>query len=130
MYIYQADTYCDECGLVIIQDLLEQGWTEPTVTPDSEDWPVHAPDDQESDSPNHCANQGLCKDGIALYEWGLDNDAPLFGAETRVVGAILSDNLTTDGVDYLEEMLSHKPLPTPYQEALHNLWRETFAAYL
>ncbi len=68
MRIYQADIYCDECGQKIEASLIkptEELW-------DSDDYPNSFPDNEESDSPQHCAaclrpiETTLTPDGIKL----------------------------------------------------------------
>lgn len=75
----------------------------------------------ESDTIHHCEAGEDCIGAIVL----LDDGAPLNGAETRAVGAIVTDALTPDGYAWLREVLDEEPR-TPYQEALHEVWRDTF----
>lgn len=133
MYVYQADTYCDSCGEAIRVALTADGNAPEDPSDeysfDSDDFPKSAPDNAEVDYPDHCASQGDCLEGIDLGEYGLEPGADLIGAETRTIGALLSDNLTDAGVEYLRGMLGDAPR-TEYQRALHAYWRETFADYL
>jgi hypothetical protein len=126
MYIYCADTYCDSCGEEIVANLRA---IDRPDTGDSDDFPQSAPDGEATDSPSHCGSYGACLDPIDLSDYGLAPDARLYGAESRKIGALLSDNLTEYGARYLREMIS-EPDSTPYQTALYRFWRETFSAYL
>ena len=132
MYIYQADTYCDSCGRRIAAELIAEGLAPDDPTDersyDSDDFPKWAPDDEECDSPDHCASGVDCLEPLDLLDYGLALSATLYGAESTHIGALLSANLTPDGVEYLRDMLAEAR--TPYQEALHRYWRETFADYL
>lgn len=122
MYIYNADTYCDTDGEEIIANLTALGHAD---NGDSDFWPQQDFIDSESDHPVHCCANAVCGEKIDLYDYGLTSDDRLYGAEDRYVGAILSDSLTNYGRTYLNEMLAEED-PTPYQRALHKLWRETF----
>lgn len=124
--IYCADTYCDSCGAAIAEQLTAEGYV-PTLPDDSDHWPQGGYPLEDTDSPDHCAAQGECLEGIYLAEWGLAEDATLYGAETRTIGACLSSGLTEHGVSYLREMLEDDDDLTPYQQALHALWRALYA---
>lgn len=134
MFIYQADTYCDSCGERIRAELTAEGYApedpDDEWSYDSDNYPKPA-SEEETDGPDHCAGRGECLEGIDLGEYGLGTDDELIGAETRTIGALLSDGLTPEGVSYLRDMLSDRSLPlTPYQRALHRYWEEVFAEYL
>ena len=131
MYVFQADTYCDSCGIAICAELDADGLGPATPDDeysfDSDEYPKAALE-EATDYVDHCASGAECREAIDLLAYGLPTVAmkPLLeGAETQRVGAILSDGLTADGVSYTNELLSEAD-PTPYQEALHRLWRETF----
>lgn len=123
MYVYQADTWCDSCGADIIRTLESEGYV-PTIPDDSDHWPQSAAE-EETDGPDHCASAGECLEAIDLADYGFAPDASLYGAESRKIGALLSPDLTEAGYAYLAEMLAESD-PTPYQRALHALWREAF----
>lgn len=62
-YIYQADTYCDDCGNAICERLKAEGKApEDTMdhsSYDSDDYPKSADvENEESDTPHHCAGCG------------------------------------------------------------------------
>lgn len=119
MYAYNAELYCDDCG-ARLADLASEDM--------SDDYPVSARE-SESDSPNHCASGAYCLNALDLTAYGLAEDAPLFGAETRKIGALIEEDLTEDGVAYVREMIECDPEDcTPYQRALHAFWRESFPA--
>lgn len=136
MYVYQADTWCDSCGAMIAEGLRNDGVAD---SGDSDGYPQGPYPEEETDSPNHCASEENCLEAINLGDWGLAPDAELYGAETRKIGAITNDGLTDAGEAYLREMLepdeihytrgigsgaTHVRTFTPYQEALHALWKE------
>jgi hypothetical protein len=129
MYVYRADTYCDSCGEAIAAQLTREGLAplDPTDehTYDSDSFPKGSYPEEATDGPDHCASDA-CLEAVELGAYGLGEDAPLVGAETRTVGALLSDGLTEHGAAYLAEMLAESDL-TPYQRALHAFWREAFA---
>ena len=81
----------------------------------------------EADGIHHCAGGNACFNRIDLAAYGLDAASPLFGAETRQVGIICTDRLTTNGYEALQEALA-EPKPTPFQAALHRLWEEEFGS--
>lgn len=128
MYMYCAELFCDECGLQLIQDL-EESFT--LNNGDSDTFPQPATDNQEADYPLHCASFENCKDPIDLTQYGLHPIARLHGSEVRLIGCILSDQLTDEGVRFLKEILSTpESTKTPYQKALHACWTETYGSYL
>jgi len=124
--IYNADIWCDDCGQVLAAEAEAEGRTE---SGDSDDYPSIGHLEEETDSPQHCAACENCENAIDLCMWGLKETDELIGAEHRYIGDICGDELTPDGARYLKEMLA-EPCRTPYQEALHNLWREHFSQYL
>lgn len=133
MYIYQADTYCDSCGNRIAAELEQRefyGGETIALRDDSDHYPQGGYPSEPTDAPDHCASGADCLEGIDLADYGLSLAAPLYGAEGRTIGALLSDELTEYGINYLWEMIEDETNLTPYQRALHNLWRETFADYL
>jgi hypothetical protein len=134
MYVYQADTYCDSCGEAIRAQLLASG--DAPADPDdewsydSDDFPKGPCGEESTDGPDHCASYGDCLEGVNLGDYGLAIEAPLYGAESRVIGALLSDGLTDHGAEDLRSMLNDREPdtdPTPYKVALHAYWREVFA---
>jgi hypothetical protein len=130
MYVYQADTWCDSCGERIRRDLEDSGQAPEDPSDewsfDSDDFPKYGAE-EPTDSPDHCASQGDCLEGVDLGEYGLPEGAPLFGAETRTIGALLSDGLTDEGASWLIEVLSDDQT-TPYQSALHAYWADVFSS--
>lgn len=128
MYAYQADTYCDSCGAAIARQLLANPADAVILKDDSDHFPQYA-QEEAVDYPDHCASGSECLEAIDLTDYGLRNVTRLYGSEERKVGAILNNGLTEHGEAYLKEMLS-EPLRTPYQVALHKLWREVFSGVL
>lgn len=132
MYVYAADTWCDSCGEAIRRSLIAEGYgpedVEDEYSYDSDHFPKGPYPLEATDSPDHCAAQGDCLEGIDLAEtWGLPAGATLYGAEDRIIGACLSSGLTEHGVSYLREMLEDDRDRTPYQTALHALWQTLYA---
>lgn len=82
--IYQADVWCDDCADAIYGkgDFRDHSG-------DSDDAPVYMDDDEESDSPQHCAAGEECFNAIEF-------------PSGRKVG-VLFGSLTSDGVDYVRE---------------------------
>lgn len=93
--IYCADNWCDECADAIKADLAatKQLPDNPLdeYTYDSDEYPKEAGDDEESDTPTHCAAGAECLNAISLpsgYKVGL-----LFGG------------LTVEGITYVQEAI-------------------------
>ena len=59
MFAYQADLYCDDCGDDIRAEQEERVSNCPALKDDSDAYPQWAPDDSESDCPQHCAACGV-----------------------------------------------------------------------
>lgn len=120
MYSYNCELWCDACGRRIQENLeLHPGLAE-AVDP-----PRHCATDEGKDGPRHCAAGEDCLNPVDLTGWGLGDSDPLYGAETAKIGALLNERLTDEGVAYLNEMLG-EGTRTPYQKALHALWREVY----
>lgn len=124
-YMYNAALYCDSCGQLLVKEARRNGDED---YGDSDGFPQSVLSG-ETDSPSHCDSREECLEPLDLTQWGLDIDDPLYGAESRVIGALIDERLTEDGVSYLKEMLD-EPAPTPYQRALHDFWRAAYADYL
>lgn len=104
-YICDGEVYCDACG-------------------QRDDYPreEYVYEMGESDNVNHCANGETCADAVRLVPDG----TVLYGAETACIGAMVTDELTDDGETYIRQLVADCVYPTPYQVAVHRLWRETF----
>ena len=102
-FSYDGALFCDSCGERVPGSM--QHWGE-----------------IESDNIDHCDNEAGCLEAIDLE---LPADAPLYGCESRKVGAICTDRLTSEGIEYIRGLIA-EPNPTPYQKALHTLWLDTF----
>jgi len=96
-YIYMADIYCDSCGEKLKEELDCLGETpkdpEDHYSYDSDYYPKWCSDDEESDSPQHCGNHERCLEAVEL-------------PSGRKIGALISTSLTSEGVDYLKDMVS------------------------
>ncbi len=94
MYVYQADVWCDDCGRAICKRLTQDGKAPANTTDecsfDSDDYPKQAEED-ESDTPQHCAAGAGCLNAI-----GLPN---------RKVGLLFGE-LTGDGVQYVKDAIA------------------------
>jgi len=95
-YIYQADLYCDSCGEDIRKRLDEEGKTPENLndehTYDSDNYPKYVYEIGESDSPSHCGSHADCLEAETL-------------PSRDKIGALLSTDLTTDGVLYVREAI-------------------------
>jgi len=93
-FIYCADVWCDDCGDAIRQRLTEEGKApadpDDEWSYDSDDFPKRADDDDEADTPQHCAAGEGC---INAIECGDGKVGLLFG------------ELTSDGMAYVEEAI-------------------------
>jgi len=93
-YIYCADIYCDDCGEAIRQRLTEEGKApadpDNEWSYDSDDFPKRADDDDESDTPEHCAAGEGCINTVEI--------------EGGKVGLLFGE-LTSDGMAYVEEAI-------------------------
>ena len=100
-YIYRADLYCDECGDRICERLTAAGkqpaCVENESSFDSEYYPKHA-DNEGHDTPHHCAAGQNC---INRFRVGAKGNLVKTGC--IVVSALITQNLTTYGVDYVIE---------------------------
>jgi hypothetical protein len=97
--IYQADVWCDDCADAIRKRLQSEGHAPPDpddeYSYDSDEYPKHAGDDDESDTPQHCAAGESCINAVEL-------------PSGRKVG-MLFGNLTSDGVAYVRDYALHDP---------------------
>ncbi len=140
MYMFKASLYCDSCGEAIRAELDSNGEKPKDIdhdyTYDSDDYPKYCGNDNESDSIDHCESNNNCNEAIDLCDYGMRPDAELKGAETRLIGALLTDSFTEDCQNWLIKTLNRAKCPecgkdtTEYQKALYQLWAEEFEAYL
>lgn len=99
-YIYAADCYCEACGEAIRARLAAEG-SAPTDPDDehsydSDDYPKGPYDASERDYPGHCAS-------------GPDCLAPTEMADGTKVGQFFENDLTTDGVNYVNAAIRENP---------------------
>ena len=97
MFIYQADVFCDDCGLAIRAAIAAEGKApenpDDEHSYDSDEFPKGPyPDDEESDSPQHCGNGESCFNAVEL-------------PSGHKIGMLLSTSLTDEGVRYLKEAI-------------------------
>ncbi len=113
-FIYAADLWCDSCGRAIRKQLRRQGQApadpKTETSYDSDEFPKFAADSGESDCPQHCGAGEDCLEAIEL-------------PSGRKVGALLSTELTGDGVRYTQEAIAAGG-------EVAELWAGEFAHYL
>lgn len=94
-YIYQAELWCDSCGEAICRRLRSCGKAPPAPENeqgyDSDDYPKPVLDCC-GDSPDHCAAGEACMEALEL-------------PSGRRIGALLSEQLTAEGLRYVEQAL-------------------------
>lgn len=94
-FIYCADVYCDDCGNAIRKRLTEEGKAPADPSDEwsyeSDDFPKCADDDEESDTPEHCAVGENCINAIEI--------------EDGRVGLLFGE-LTSDGENYVEDSIN------------------------
>lgn len=111
-YIYCADVWCDDCGEAIRQRITDEGNApiDPTDewSYDSHDFPKCAGDDDESDTPTHCAAGEHCINAVEI--------------KGGKVGLLVGE-LTSDGMTYVEEAIddANRDGTTWYKEVV-GLW--------
>lgn len=110
-YIYQADVWCDDCGRAICKRLKRDGKApadpDDEWSFDSDDYPKRAGDDEESDTPQHCAAGADCLNAIEL--------------PNGKVGLLFGE-LTSDGVQYVKDAIAEG------RTEVTDLWQEHFHA--
>jgi len=113
-FIYAADLWCDSCGRAIRKQLRREGHAPADpgdeYSYESNDFPKHASGSSEADCPQHCGAGEECLEAIAL-------------PSGRKIGALLSTELTGDGVRYVEVAIAEGG-------EVAELWAEEFANYL
>lgn len=94
VYIYAADFYCEDCGKAICDKLNREGKA-PLDHYDSDEYPKgpYPNGGGEADCPHHCGAGPDCLNAI---------DVP--GCNYKI-GAWLENELTSDGVAYVREMI-------------------------
>lgn len=92
VFIFQADLWCHDDGVLIRQELRAEGRgpedEEDEYSYDSDEFPKEVSEEGESDSPSHCAAGADCVNAIELPSGGR-------------IGQWLGTELTWDGVDYV-----------------------------
>jgi hypothetical protein len=89
-YIYAADVYCQACGEDLKLKLPKPSDPDDETTFDSDVYPKGAYDVSESDTPQHCGSGEDCLSPTEI--------------EGGKYGCFLENDLTTDGVKYVEEL--------------------------
>jgi|ETNvirome_2_1000_1030626.scaffolds.fasta_scaffold30192_2 hypothetical protein len=102
-YAYNADLYCEDCGLSIKNDLdnnnIGVNKIDPINMEDSNYYPQYVGDSGggESDSPQHCGNCSM----------------------------FLENSLTSDGENYLKEMIAEGST-NGIQDLIHAEWKQYY----
>ena len=102
-YVYNADLYCEDCGLSIKNDLdnnnIGVNKIDPINMEDSNYYPQYVGDSGggESDSPQHCGNCSM----------------------------FLENSLTSDGENYLKEMIAEGST-NGIQDLIHAEWKQYY----
>ena len=102
-FIYAADLWCDSCGCAIRKQLRRKRKS-------SSDYPEFVGDPGESDCPQHCGSDEDCLEAIELQSG-------------RKIGALLSTDLTEEGVRYTKKAIAAGG-------EVADLWAEEFSHYL
>jgi hypothetical protein len=109
-YIYAAELWCNSCGRAIRSKGHAPADPHDEYSYDSDEYPKFVADAAEADCPQHCGAAEECIEAIEL-------------PSGRKVGALLSTELTRDGVLYVEEAIAEGG-------EVAELWAEQFAALL
>ena len=114
-YIYQADVYCDDCGKAICRRLKREGLApadpDDEWTFDSDEYPKRADDDDEADTPQHCASGEHCINAVML-------------PSGEKVGYLFGE-LTAVGVEYIKEAIAEAQEGLGSKEVT-DLWQEHY----
>lgn len=106
-YIFQADLWCDDCAEKIKDEFRPEDRPDDDDLPDSDSWPCEVTGSLESDSPDHCAAGAECINAEELESGDR-------------IGALLTDELTDEGVAYVREKLTNEP------SEVVKFWGESF----
>lgn len=113
-FIYAADLWCNSCGRAICKRLRREAHApadpHDEYSYDSDEFPKYVADPGEADCPQHCGAGDDCLEAVEL-------------PSGRKIGALLSPDLTGEGVRYVHEAIAEGG-------EVAALWAEEFAAYL
>lgn len=114
-YIYCADIWCDDCGRKICKRLKREGNAPADPTDegsyDSDEYPKRASDDEEADTPQHCASGEHCINAVTLSSGGK-------------VGLLFGE-LTAVGVEYVKEAIAEAEAGMGSKEVT-DLWQQHY----
>ena len=103
-FIYNADIYCDECGQKICDELRAAGKAPADTSNeslwDSDDYPKYA-EPEATDTPQHCGCGSKC---VNRFRVGVKGNIVKTGG--TLVSALITEELTSYGVDYVIEAVS------------------------
>jgi hypothetical protein len=124
-YIYNADIYCDACGMDIKHTIRQEAkaagkrLSDYVDLNDSDSWPQgpHGDGGGEADTPQHCGSGESCL------------NAEVF-SDTNKVGCFLENPLTQQGVQYLLEMINDWDTKGTGNGEVIELWRNHYSEEL
>ena len=112
-YIFAADCYCEDCGAAICEELIQEGKAPADFderTYDSDQFPKGPYDVCERDCIDHCASGPDCLNAIEIGGMKF--------------GVCLENELTTEGVRWLKEIMEESPTD------ITEYWAELYREYL
>jgi len=114
-HIYQADVWCDDCAGAISARLGREGLApenpDDERTFDSDEYPKRADDDDEADTPQHCAAGEHCINAVTL-------------PSGEKVGYLFGE-LTAVGVEYVKEAIEEAAAGLGSREVT-DLWQQHY----
>jgi len=115
VYVYNAGLYCEDCGKSIREQAIFEGHTPADLDDewsyDSDEFPKGPYPDGggEADLPQHCESGEHCINAIEL-------------SDGSKIGAWLENELTTDGVAYVQEAIAEGG-------EVAEMWKEFYWTY-
>ncbi len=117
-YIYCADVWCDDCGAAIRRRLTDEGKAPADPNNEwsyeSDDFPKRVGNDEESDTPQHCAANENCINAIEI---------------SGKVGFLFGE-LTLDGVVYIEDAIedANREVCLTWNREVVELWYRHYSS--
>jgi len=115
--IYDADIYCDDCVDAIKERLQKVGVGDIDIDDetsyDSGEYPKYCSDDEESDSPQHCAAGEDCLNAHVM-------------SDGTKIGYFFANNLTTDGEEYVKEAVKEDRANGNFDSVACEVWAEYY----
>jgi hypothetical protein len=115
---YCADVFCDDCGRRHGEELESLGMPAPGPGEirDTDEWPSIGHPPEATDCPNHCGDGDECLNAITL-DGGF------------MVGELLTEWLTDDGVDYVAEAIRDDISEGRTDSVAITVWGPAFDCY-